>query len=72
MCQVLEEFAQVMKSYQVEDYRAYATSAMREAKNSQIILEQIRVRTGIQVQVISNSEQRFLGYKAIAMKDIIP
>lgn len=39
MCQVLEEFAQVMKSYQVEDYRAYATSAMREAKNSQIILE---------------------------------
>ena len=61
MCQVLEEFAQVMKSYQVEDYRAYATSAMREAKNSQIILEQIRVRTGIQVQVISNSEQRFLG-----------
>ena len=26
MCQVLEEFAQVMKSYQVEDYRAYATS----------------------------------------------
>ena len=69
MCQVLEEFAQVMKSYQVEDYRAYATSAMREAKNSQIILEQIRVRTGIQVQVISNSEQRFLGYKAIAMKE---
>lgn len=64
MCQVLEEFAQVMKSYQVENYRAYATSAMREAKNSQIILEQIRVRTGIQVQVISNSEQRFLGYKA--------
>ena len=49
MCQVLEEFAQVMKTYQVEDYRAYATSAMREAKNSQIILEQIRVRTGIQV-----------------------
>ena len=42
---------------------------MREAKNSQIILEQIRVRTGIQVQVISNSEQRFLGYKAIAMKE---
>lgn len=69
MCQVLEEFEQVMKSYQVEDYRAYATSAMREAKNSQIILEQIRVRTGIQVQVISNSEQRFLGYKAIAMKE---
>ena len=27
MCQVLEEFVQIMKSYKVKDYRAYATSA---------------------------------------------
>ena len=38
MCQVLEEFVQIMKSYKVKDYRAYATSAMREAHNRQIIL----------------------------------
>ena len=47
MCQVLEEFVQIMKSYKVKDYRAYATSAMREAHNRQIILDQIRVRTGL-------------------------
>ena len=69
MCRVLEEFMAVMKSYQVSDYRAYATTAMRLAKNSQIILEQIRVRTGISVKVLSNSEQRLLTYKAIAMKE---
>lgn len=69
LSQVLEEFAGIMKSYQVETYRAYATSAMREAKNSQIILDQIRVRTGLEVKVISNSEQRFISYKAIAAKD---
>lgn len=46
MCQVLKSFSEIMKSYRVTDYRAYATSAMREAKNSQIVLEQIRVRTG--------------------------
>ena len=69
MCRVLKEFADIMKSYRVEDYRAYATSAMREAKNNQIVLDQIRVRTGIEVQIISNSEQRFISYKAIASRD---
>jgi len=69
ICQVLSGFVRIMKSYKVSNYRAYATSAMREAKNSQIVLDQIRVRTGIEVQIISNSELRFLGYKAIAARD---
>lgn len=69
MCHILGRFAAIMKEYRVEDYRAYATSAMREAKNSQIVLDQIRVRTGIEVRIISNSEQRFISYKAIAAKD---
>ena len=68
MCRVLSDFMRIMKMYKVSDYRAYATSAMREARNNQIILDQIRVRTGIQVRIISNSEQRFISYKAIALK----
>ena len=43
MCRVLKNFAEIMNSYHVDDYRAYATSAMREAKNNQIILDQIKV-----------------------------
>ena len=69
ICNVLSGFVRVMKSYKVTDYRAYATSAMREARNSQIVIDQIRVRTGIQVRIISNSELRFLSYKGIAAKD---
>ena len=69
ICQVLERFSQVMKAYRVEAFQAYATTAMREAKNNQIVLDQIKVRTGIPVRILSNSEQRFLGYKAIAMKE---
>lgn len=60
LCDVLADFARIMKSYKVTEYRAYATSAMREARNNRIVLDQIRVRTGIQVRIISNSEQRFL------------
>lgn len=69
ICDVLNGFVRIMKSYKVSEYRAYATSAMREARNSQIVIDQIRVRTGIKVRIISNSELRFLSYKAIASKD---
>lgn len=69
MCTILKGFCQVMEEYQVKDCRAYATSALREAGNRQIVLDQIRVRTGIKVKVLSNSEQRFLCYKAIAVKE---
>ncbi|MEY8354727.1 exopolyphosphatase [Lachnospiraceae bacterium 54-53] len=69
MCRVIKQFTDMMQSYKVIGYRAYATSAMREARNNQIVLDQIRVRTGIEVQIISNSEQRFISYKAIASKD---
>ena len=63
LCQVLGDFTKIMKSYGAEEYRAYATSAMREAKNSQIVLEQIRLRTGLTVRIIS----RFLSNREICM-----
>lgn len=69
MCSVLNRFHEVMKTYQVRDCRAYASSALREAKNSQIVLDQIYVRTGLRVMTISNSELRFKSYKAVVFRD---
>lgn len=68
LCHVLREFSDIMKSYQVEGYKAYGTSAIREAKNRAILLDQIEQRTGIRIDVLSNSEQRFLDYKSIAFQ----
>lgn len=68
LCRVLREFVSVMDSYRVEEYRAYGTSAIREIKNTAIVLDQIAQRTGIRIEVLSNSEQRFLDYKSIASK----
>lgn len=68
LCDILREFCTVMKTYQVEDYKAYGTSAIRETQNTMIILDQIKNRTGITVEVLSNSEQRLLDYKSIATK----
>ena len=66
LCRVLREFGQIMKSYHVTDYKAYGTSAIRETENTTIILDQIKNRTGLTVEVLSNSEQRFLDYKSVA------
>lgn len=66
MCGVLQDFTEEMKVYKVTNYKAYASSALREAKNNQIVLDQIFVRTGLRVSPINNSELRFMSYKAVA------
>jgi len=66
LCRTLKEFAGIMKMYQVDEYKAYGTSAIRETENTSIVLDQIALRTGINIEFLSNSEQRFLDYKAIA------
>jgi len=69
LCEVLYHYGMLMKEYRIEEYRVNATSAIREAKNSHMILDRIRVRTGLDVKVLSNSEQRFLCYKALASRE---
>ncbi len=68
LSRVLRDYNDIMKSYKVNDYTAYGTSAIRETENTMIVLDQIAQRTGIRIEVLSNSEQRFLNYKAIASR----
>ena len=69
LCRILKDFGRIMKQYKVDAYQAYGTSAIREIKNKMIVLDQIEQRTGIHIDTISNSEQRFLDYKSIACKE---
>ena len=66
VCNVIMGFKRKMREYDVKEYRAYATSALREAENKLFILDQIYGRTGIKVSILSNSEQRFFMLKALA------
>lgn len=69
LCNVLNRFQKKMKEYMVSDYIACATSGLREATNQILVLDQIKLRTGLKVKVLSNSEQRFLCYKALALTE---
>lgn len=66
LCRVFLDFQRIMKEFGVEDYRACATSAVRESKNHIVLLDRIYLKTGIRLEVLNNAEQRFLGYKSIA------
>lgn len=66
LCQVLKEFKQIMDGYRVDDYRLCATSALREVRSSLITKDYIEKQTGMKIEILSNSEQRFLDYKSIA------
>lgn len=68
LCKILKEFKEIMGSYKVDDYKAYATSAIRETQNTVVLLDLIEQRTGVKLEVLSNSEQRFLDYKSVASK----
>src|SRR5688572_26868808 len=53
----LEGFREIMSGYGVEQVRAVATSAVREARNSDMFLDRIRGRTGIEFEVINEAEE---------------
>lgn len=67
---ILNRFAKKMKEYGTSEYCAYATSAIREAKNNMMVLDLIKHRTGIEVKILNNSEHRFLMYKGLAIKTL--
>ena len=69
LCQVLLDFKRIMKEFGVTEFRACATAVIRELESSSLILDRIFVKTGIQVEILSNSEQRYLSYKSIASQE---
>lgn len=59
---LMKAYKQLMKIYEVNDYRACATSAMRDAKNGKEIIRQIRKDTGISIDVIDGQEEARMIY----------
>ncbi len=56
-------FSQLMAMYKVEHYRACATSAMRDAKNGQEIIEIVKEQADINIEIITGDEEATLIYE---------
>ena len=70
-CELIDDFLEMAKGYGVrnKDIKMVATTAVREAKNRDYIIDQIMVRTGVELQVLDDSEEKLFMYRDI-MKQI--
>lgn len=63
-------FARLFEKLRVEEYRAVATSALREARNRREVVSRIEAETGIRLEVISDEEEGRLILSAV--KNALP
>ena len=59
---MIKSYKQLMKLYNVDTYRACATSAMRDARNGMKILKKISKETGIDIEILNGSEEAKILY----------
>lgn len=62
MVRLMKCYKQLMKIYGVDDYRACATSAMRDAENGQSIIRNVFKETGIKIEIIDGQEEAKMVY----------
>ena len=62
LCKLIDSFAALMKLYDVIDYKACATSAIRDAENGKKIISGIKKKTGVKIHILTGKEEAQLIY----------
>lgn len=65
LCEIFGNFKTKMAEYDVEYYKAIATSAVREASNSGVLIERIHHYTGIELMIFEGTDEARLDYFAV-------
>ncbi|MDU2064250.1 MAG: HD domain-containing protein [Sporomusaceae bacterium] len=75
VCELLKGYRRMLAEYGVRDYRLIATTAVREAENQKYIIDQIKVKTGLDVKVVDVPQEIFYkyvsSYKKLAEQDFL-
>ena len=65
---VLGKFSAALLSYRVEKPKVISCTALREARNRSLVADQLRVRNGLEVQVLEDSQEKAYIYSEIIKK----
>lgn len=65
LIETIDEFAKIARSSGCEDLMAFATSAVRDATNSDEVLARVRAKTGVDLQVLSGVNESRLTFLAV-------
>ena len=53
----MRAFKYLMKVHNVKNYLAFATAALREAKNGEEVIDRVKSKTGINIQIIDGEKE---------------
>ena len=53
----MKAFQNLMKVHSVENYLAFATDALREAKNGKDVVDRVKKKSGINIQIINGKKE---------------
>lgn len=62
LVRLMKAYRQLMKIYSVDESRACATSAMRDAENGKQLIKEIEEKTGIKIEIIAGEEEARIVY----------
>ena len=65
LIEVLQECNKFIEEHDCDELLAFATSAIRESKNSDAVLEKIKTETGIDLQVLDGEHEAILTFLAV-------
>jgi exopolyphosphatase/guanosine-5'-triphosphate,3'-diphosphate pyrophosphatase len=61
----LSRFSEKMREYEVDEYKAVATSAVRGAENGAEFVRQAEIQSGMAVAIVSEQEEARLSYEGV-------
>jgi exopolyphosphatase/guanosine-5'-triphosphate,3'-diphosphate pyrophosphatase len=70
LIKVMKAFWHLMDFHNIKNYRACATSAMREAKNRKDVIQQVKKETKIEIEIIAGQEEANLIFGNFLLQDI--
>lgn len=65
LCNIINSFKRLASDYSINRLHTYATTAFREADNREYVLELIKLRTGIDVRVLDDLQEKTFIYQEL-------
>ena len=65
VCEIINNFLLIIHEYGISNIRVVATTAVREAANMDYFLDQIKIKTGLNISVLDDMEEKLYIYKLL-------
>lgn len=65
---IIKSFMNVLNEYKITKYKIIATTAIREAKNYEFVIDQIKIQNGVNVEIMDSNQEKSLIYNQTEKK----